>query len=115
MRRFVSRPIVLLLLMMLLSAARFAAAAAPAGASPGRPVTGPASHPSQELDPIIPLADFRATPLVKAIDTLRELSKVNIVVRWRRLKDAGVEPESPVDLRVSNLPLQRVLELLGDV
>jgi hypothetical protein len=85
-------------------------------AAPVAPASKPASQPtSQELDPVIPLVEFRATSLEKAIDTLRDMSKVNIVVRWPALKSAGVEPASPVDLRVTNLPLQRVLELLGDV
>jgi hypothetical protein len=94
--------------MMLLFATPAAASAAPA--------TRPATRSlGLDLDPIVPLVDFRATTLTKAIDALRDQTGVNIVVRWPALKATGIEPDAPVDLRVRNLPLQRVLELLGEV
>src|SRR3954470_15876493 len=102
------------LIMMLLAAWPVASLAA--AAPPPPPLSQPASQPVwPELDPVVPLVEFRATSLGKAIDSLRDMTKVNIVVRWRTLTTANVEEASPVDLRVSNLPLQRVLELLGDV
>jgi hypothetical protein len=39
---------------------------------------------------------------------------VNIVVRWPALKNVGLEPASPVDLRVAKVQLQRALELLAE-
>jgi hypothetical protein len=98
---------------MLLIASPVATVAATATPPTSPPTSQPAA--ADKLDPIVPLAEFRATSMAKAIDTLRDMTKVNIVVRWRALKDAGIEPDSPVDLRAAKLPLQRVLELLGDV
>jgi len=92
-----------------------------AGATPVAPASSPPSPraatqaTTQPLDPIIPVAEFRATSIEKAVETLRDMTKVNIVVRWPALKEAGVERSSPVDLRVTKLPLQRVLELLGEI
>jgi len=78
---------------------------------------GPASRPatSPDLDPVIESVDFRGSTLEKAIDALRERSKVNIVVRWHALEAAGIDRAAPVELRVTNMTLLRLLELLGDV
>jgi hypothetical protein len=106
------------LIMMLLSVASPVASWTVASPAATRPTSQPAAERTDEgggPDPIIPLVDFRAMSLAKAIDTLRDQSKVNIVVRWRTLEKARIEPASPVELRVANLRLQRVLELLGDV
>ena len=100
------------IMMLLLALPGASSLAAPASAPASQPAPQPAGP---DLDPVMPLVEFRATSLEKAIDTLRDMSKVNIIVRWPTLKTAGIEPTSPVDLRVTNLPLQRVLELLGDM
>jgi hypothetical protein len=99
-----------LVIIMLLSATAPVALASSPPAS--RPTTTATTQP---LDPVIPVAEFRGISMEKAVETLRDMTKVNIVVRWPTLKEAGVERSSPVDLRVTRLPLQRVLELLGDV
>src|SRR5688572_23032321 len=67
------------------------------------------------LDPVIPSVDFRDTTFEKAIDTLRDMTKVNIVVHWHVLEAAGLERTTPVDLRVTKLQLARVIELLGEL
>jgi hypothetical protein len=90
--------------------------ASPPASAATAPTSKPTSQPAGPgLDPIIPLLDLRSTSLEKAIDTLRDQSKINIVVRWHILQKSGIERAAPVDLRVTNLPLQRVLELLGEV
>jgi hypothetical protein len=70
---------------------------------------------AEELNPTVDAIDFRDVPLSKAIDTLRAMTGVNIVVRWPALEAAGIDRKQTVDLRVANLPLQRLLELVGEV
>ena len=95
-------------LIALVTAATVAAPNAHANPSATQPAT------TQSLNPIIDSLDLRNSTLEKAIDALREKSKVNIVVRWHELEAVGIDKATPVELRVGKLPLQRLLELLGE-
>ena len=61
---------------------------------------------------VVAEVDFRATPFDEAIDFIRQRTSANLVVRWRELESVGVETKTPITLRVANLPLRRVLELV---
>lgn len=64
----------------------------------------------------LPEIQFADAPLETVIDWLADLTQYNIVVRWERLDELGIERDQPVSLRARNLTLSQVLWLLlGDI
>ncbi len=60
----------------------------------------------------LPEIQFADAPLEIVIDWLADLTQSNIVVRWERLDELGIERDQPVSLRARNLTLSQVLWLL---
>jgi hypothetical protein len=58
--------------------------------------------------------DMRLTgvALSEAIDSLRDLSGANIHVNWRALEEMGIGKDTPVNLRVRNVTIQKALNLI---
>jgi len=52
--------------------------------------------------------------LGRVMDYLRDVSGTNIVVNWKALESASVMKDSPITMRVRDLPLRKVLQLVLD-
>jgi hypothetical protein len=77
-----------------------------------RPTTSPSGD---EFDPIVSFVDFRGVTLEEAVDQLRDITRVNIVVRWPALEAAGVRRTARVEFRVTNLSLKQLLILAAEL
>jgi hypothetical protein len=84
--------------------------AAPGAAT--RPTTSPSGD---DFDPIVSFVDFRGVTLEEAVDQLRDITRVNIVVRWQSLEAAGVRRTARVEFRVTNLSLKQLLVLAAEL
>jgi hypothetical protein len=63
-----------------------------------------------DLDRKIPELKLEsATPLERAIDTVRGLAHANIIVDWASLEDAGVKRETPVRIHLWDVTLGQAL------
>lgn len=80
-------------------------------AQPPPPV--PATRPTI-LDVTLADVQFRSVPLERAIDELRDLTHANIVVEWKQLEAAGVEPTAPVRVRLWDVTLDKALRIVLD-
>jgi hypothetical protein len=83
-------------------------------APPAPPLTRAEVERIVGLDRVIADVDFRQTPFEEAVEFLRNKSGVNVTAKWRELESAGIDRNTPITLRVANLPLKRVLELVCD-
>ena len=80
---------------------------------PQTPEPRPVADPSEEVLESVELTDI---PFREAIGRLRDQTGANLFVSWNVLARAGVKPETPVDVKLENVTLGRVLDLiLGDV
>jgi len=86
----------------------------PAQAAAGRPARAKADQPTtgSPLEKRLDRVDFDEIPLRDVISDLARQGKTNIVVRWSRLREVGVEPDQPVTLHVRDLKLGKVLWLV---
>ena len=64
------------------------------------------------LDKQLPEAKFDNVPLSDVVDFLRDVTGANLVVQWKRLEQAGVARDTPVTLRVQDVALKDVLNLV---
>jgi hypothetical protein len=87
----------------------------------GRSIAPPRPPPTRQqvetdlgMDRTVAAVDFRETPFDEAVDLVRKQTSANIVVKWRELEAAGIDSKAPVTLRLTNLPLKRVLRFLCD-
>jgi len=71
--------------------------------------TTPAFEP-----PPLPELFFDETPLVEAIDVIRQASGLNLHVHWRSLELLGITRNTPVTLQASHITVRRTLSLLTD-
>ncbi len=51
-------------------------------------------------------------PLDQVIELLRSITSANIVVQWDRLKDMGIERDTPISFHVRNLKVSQILWLI---
>lgn len=95
--------------------------AAPRDDGDARPTTLPtfptAAGPTttHAVDPgqlILESVDLTRVPLRDALERLRGQAGVNLFVSWNVLARAGVNPESPVDAKLTHVPFGRVLDLI---
>jgi len=98
-----------LMLIMMFATIGVARAAAPLAT---RPTTLPSGD---DFDPIVSFVDFRGVTLEEAVDQLRDITKVNIIVRWNALEAAGVRRTARVEFRVTNLSLKQLLMLAAEL
>ncbi len=64
------------------------------------------------LNQRLPEVAFRETPFEQVMDFITDLTKLNLVVRWQNIVDAGVPKDKPVSLQAKNLRLSQVLWLV---
>lgn len=60
----------------------------------------------------IPEIDFNAQKLDISIAYIQEHTKVNFVVNWTAMTNAGVEQDMPITLQIRNVPASQVLKLV---
>jgi len=60
----------------------------------------------------LPEISFEEAPLNEVLASMGEMLNTNVVARWSRLAEVGVEPDTPVTLRVRNLRVGQVLWLI---
>ena len=65
-----------------------------------------------KLGKVVPEVRLDGVTLEQAFDALRDLTRANIVVNWRQLEEAGVRRDAVVRLRLWDLPLSKVLDVL---
>lgn len=76
------------------------------------PTTSPAADDGAAFERHMPEVRFDGVPLEKAIDTLHEMSKANVVVNWKALRSVGVEPTEPIRVHLWDVPLRQALSVL---
>ena len=67
------------------------------------------------VDRIVEQTDFLNTPLKEVIASLQKQTKANLVVHWHVLEAAGIEDTVPITLKLGQLPVGRVLEIVGEL
>jgi hypothetical protein len=79
----------------------------------GPPTTAPAPQDDTPiLDRVVPDVRFDNVPLEDAIQTIRERTRSNIVIRWDGLHNAGVEKTFQVKLHLWNIPVREAIAVL---
>ena len=66
---------------------------------------------SLKLRDPVPIS-FEVNKLVNVIDYIRNTTGVNVFVNWAALEAAGVEPDAPITLQLSNVPAEQALRLV---
>lgn len=64
---------------------------------------------SPDLSQIVPEVVFEEQPFEQVIEWLAEFSRLNVIVRWRRLEDDGIRRGKPISVKCRNLRLSQVL------
>jgi hypothetical protein len=64
------------------------------------------------LNQKLPEVKFQGQTLRDCFDFIRDVSGANIHVNWRALEAAGVTPDTPVNVRLREVPLRKVLNVL---
>ena len=65
----------------------------------------------EKLKQAIPV-NFEGNRLENVIEYLRNVTGVNIVVNWRALEGAGIEPGTTVTLQLSSVPADKAIDLI---
>jgi hypothetical protein len=66
----------------------------------------------QALNIVLPDLNFAGVPLGDAIEFLGDVSGANLHVSWRELEGVGIGRDTTINLRLRNVSLGRVLELV---
>src|SRR5260221_9616951 len=61
---------------------------------------------------LVPEVKFQGSTLKDSFDFLRDVSGANIHVNWRALEAAGVTGDTQVNVRLRDVPLRKVLNVL---
>src|SRR3954469_25002836 len=64
------------------------------------------------LNRLLPEVKFQGSSLKDCFDFLRDVSGANIHVNWRALEAAGVTGDTPVNVRLREVPLRKVMNVL---
>lgn len=64
------------------------------------------------LDRQLPQVDFTNVTLRDALDFLADVSGANLHVNWKALDTVGVTPETPINMRLRDISLRKVLGLV---
>jgi len=56
--------------------------------------------------------DFDTQALDYAIDFIRQITETNIYVNWNALRDAGIDEDTTINLKLNNVPANHALALL---
>ncbi|MCH7592177.1 MAG: hypothetical protein IH989_05305 [Planctomycetes bacterium] len=60
----------------------------------------------------IPEVAFEEAPFEQVMEWVGEFTQANVVVRWEKLEDIGVDRDKPITLKVRNLRLSQVLWMI---
>ena len=82
-------------------------------AKPPKPAAPPPS-PADALANKYPQAKFKDVPLEEAVGYFRDLTKLNVVVKWGALEQANVDRGSPVTLLLKDVTAEKLLRLMLD-
>lgn len=77
--------------------------------------TRPAEQP-QSASPPRATREVRlnGTPFREAVDAFSDAVGVSVYANWRRLENEGIDPETPITLRVRGITFGKLLELMLD-
>jgi hypothetical protein len=65
-----------------------------------------------QLNQMLPEVQFSGVALGDAIDFLRDVSGANIVVNWKALEEAGVNKDSPINVRLRAVRFRKALDMV---
>ena len=83
------------------------------GQSPAPPTAPlPTTTASDPTERVLDAVELKGVPLRDALDRLRAQAGVNLFVSWNVLARAGVAAETPVDVKLANVTLGNVLDLV---
>ena len=57
---------------------------------------------------------FQNSHLSSVLDTLQIKHRLNVAVNWRTLATVGVSPKTKIDLRLENVPVWTLINLIAD-
>jgi hypothetical protein len=69
-------------------------------------------RPRAALNTVLPDLNFTGVTIADAIDFLRDVSGANIHVNWQALEAVGVGQDTTINLRMRNVPLRKVLQMI---
>lgn len=78
----------------------------------GEPVSDTGGLVREKLAKRIPEINFNDTPLDEVITYVGELTGVNVVVRWSSMEERGIQRDTPVTLKVKDVPAAEALDLV---
>src|SRR5687767_3947790 len=67
---------------------------------------------NRALSTILPEVKFQGSPLKDCFEFLRDVSGANIHVNWRALEAAGITGDTQVNVRLREVPLRKVMNVL---
>src|SRR5258706_6298059 len=70
------------------------------------------SAANASLNRLLPEVKFQGSSLKDCFDFLRDVSGANIHVNWRALEAAGITGDTPVNVRLREVPLRKVMNVL---
>ena len=89
--------------------------------NPVRPITSKGDKAPKATEAILarckqklPQVEFVEAPIGQCVEFIREVADVSIYVRWDALKAAEVDPETPCNVHVKDIPVMRVLAMMFD-
>jgi hypothetical protein len=74
--------------------------------------TGRAQSTLAILNQRVPEVNVREQPLRSVLEWLADFAKINLVVKWPILQDAGIDPDKPITLKVKGLRFSQVLWMI---
>jgi uncharacterized membrane protein YgcG len=83
-----------------------------AGLLIGTAANAPASAIRTQLNHTLPEVQFNGVAFSDAIDFIRDVSGVNIVVNWKALEEAGVAKDTPINLRLRAISMHKALDMM---
>ena len=83
----------------------------------GPPVTGGANARGSDISmngamrSRVPAVEFANVPLEDVFDFMRDVAQLNLYINWPALEAAGVDRSAPVQLKLRNIRMGKVLDL----
>jgi hypothetical protein len=70
------------------------------------------SAQARALNLVLPDVNFQGVALSDAFEYVRDVTNINLHVDWKSLEAAGVDKGAPVNIRLRNVPIRKLLGLL---
>src|SRR3954447_25108674 len=77
-----------------------------------RATASPSGDARRALNRVLPDLNLTGVTINDAIEFLRDVSGTNVHVNWPALEAVGVSKETPVNVRLRNVSLRKVLTLV---